>query len=390
MKKRIAILGSTGSIGKCLLNIIDKDIENFNIVLLTAHKNFKVLFNQAKKFNVKNLIISDLKTYNYVKKKIKSNKFKIYNNFDIFDEIFKDKIDYTMNSIVGLSGLNPTIKIIKHTKTIAIANKESIICAWNLIIKEFKKYNTSFIPVDSEHFSIWSSIGDKSSRIDKIYLTASGGPFYKLKFKQLNNVSINQALNHPTWKMGKKISIDSATMMNKVFELIEAKKIFGISYTNLKILIHPKSYVHSIIKFKNGLINIVAHETSMKIPIFNSIYFNTNRDLNNKSIDLFKLNYLNLFKVNNLNFPLVKIANKMPDRDSLFETVIVSANDYLVNLFLNKEIEYQEICNLLIKITNMKKFIKFKKLIPNSIYDIVKTKNFTIDEIKLYLKNVQN
>ena len=381
MKKRIAILGSTGSIGKCLLNIIDKDIENFNIVLLTAHKNFKVLFNQAKKFNVKNLIISDLKTYNYVKKKIKSNKFKIYNNFDIFDEIFKDKIDYTMNSIVGLSGLNPTIKIIKHTKTIAIANKESIICAWNLIIKEFKKYNTSFIPVDSEHFSIWSSIGDKSSRIDKIYLTASGGPFYKLKFKQLNNVSINQALNHPTWKMGKKISIDSATMMNKVFELIEAKKIFGISYTNLKILIHPKSYVHSIIKFKNGLINIVAHETSMKIPIFNSIYFNTNRDLNNKSIDLFKLNYLNLFKVNNLNFPLVKIANKMPDRDSLFETVIVSANDYLVNLFLNKKIKYIDIIKILLKISKMRIFIKFKKISPHNVSSILETKNYTVKTI---------
>ena len=378
MKRKVVILGSTGSIGKCLLDIIDKDKRNFQVILLTAHKNYKTLFKQAKKFNVKNLIISDLKTFNHVKKKIKSNRFKIYKNFNNFDEIFAGKVDYTMNSIVGLSGLNPTIKIIKHTKTIAIANKETIICAWNLIIKEFKKYNTSFIPVDSEHFSIWSSINNKSSRIEKIYLTASGGPFYKLKFKQLKNINISQALKHPTWKMGKKISIDSATMMNKVFELVEAKKIFGIQYSDLKILIHPKSYVHSIIKFKNGLIKIIAHDTSMKIPIFNSIYLNTNKDLNTHSIDLFKLNSLNLTNINSLNFPLIKIVNEMPNQDSLFETVIVSANDYLVNLFLNKKIKYIDIIKILLKISKMKVFNKFKKLNPNTVSSIFETKNITI------------
>ena len=378
MKRKVVILGSTGSIGKCLLDIIDKDKRNFQVILLTAHKNYKTLFKQAKKFNVKNLIISDLKTFNHVKKKIKSNRFKIYKNFNNFDEIFAGKVDYTMNSIVGLSGLNPTIKIIKHTKTIAIANKETIICAWNLIIKEFKKYNTSFIPVDSEHFSIWSSINNKSSRIEKIYLTASGGPFSKLKLEQLKNINISQALKHPTWKMGKKISIDSATMMNKVFELVEAKKIFGIQYSDLKILIHPKSYVHSIIKFKNGLIKIIAHDTSMKIPIFNSIYLNTNKDLNTHSIDLFKLNSLNLTNINSLNFPLIKIVNEMPNQDSLFETVIVSANDYLVNLFLNKKIKYIDIIKILLKISKMKVFNKFKKLNPNTVSSIFETKNITI------------
>lgn len=390
MKKKIVILGSTGSIGKCLLNIIDKDQKSFEVVLLSAHKNFKELFKQAKQFKVKNLIITDIKTYKYVLNKYKIKNFRIFNKFNVLDKILTKKVDYTMSSIVGLEGLYPTIKMIKYSKTIAIANKETIICAWNLIKVKLKKYKTNFIPVDSEHFSIWSSIKSLTSSVEKIYLTASGGPFYQKKFSNLKNIKIYQALNHPTWKMGKKITIDSATLMNKIFELIEAKKIFNLKFSNLDILVHPDSYVHAIIKQNNGLINIIAHDTSMTIPIFNSLYWNSDKTLKNNSINLKKLNSLNFSPVKKNNFPVITLIKSIPDKDSLFETVIVSVNDYLVNLFLNKKIQYTNISKLLIKILSMTKFTKFKKKDPKTITDIMQTRTFTLKEIKKISLNDYN
>jgi len=389
MKKNIAILGSTGSIGECLLKIVKSDLKSFNIVLLSANKNYKKLFVQAKKFKVKNVILTDKKTFEYVISNHKNNRIRIYNDFNHLDKIIKNKIDYTMNSIVGLDGLDPTLKIIKYSKTIAIANKETIICGWNLIKKNLDKYRSRFIPVDSEHFSIWSVINLKKNfnDIEKIYLTASGGPFSNRKFNSLKNIKISQALNHPTWKMGKKITIDSATLINKVFEIIEAKKIFNINLNTLGILIHPSSYVHALIKFKNGLINIVAHETSMTIPIFNSLYWQTEKFLKTNSINLSKLNYLNVSYPKKLNFPLVNLIKAIPKKDSLFETVLVSANDYLVNLFLDKKIYYIDIIKILLKICKMKKFTIYKKIAPNTILEIIDTRNYTINEIKKLLQN---
>jgi len=377
MKKKIAILGSTGSIGKCLLKIIEKDLKSFNVILLTANKNYRELFNQAKKFNVKNLIISDYESYCKAKTINKNNNFRIYNNFNKFSEIFKTKVDYSMSAIVGLPGLEPTINIIKYSKTIAIANKESIICGWNLIKKMINKHDVKFVPVDSEHFSIWSSINSKKIKIDKIYLTASGGPFYKRKFSDLENIKISQALKHPTWKMGKKISIDSATLINKIFEIIEASKIFDIELKKIKIILHPSSYVHALIKFSNGLINIIAHDTSMKVPIFNTIYWDEFKSLKTEKINFPKLNSLNFINADKINFPLLDLIKRLPIKDSLFETVIVSANDCLVKLFLDKKIKFTDISKILLKITNMIIFKNFKKKIPKKVSDIIKTKDFT-------------
>ena len=377
MKKKIAILGSTGSIGKCLLKIIEKDLKSFNVTLLTANKNYRELFNQAKKFKVKNLIISDYKSYCKAVTINKNKNFRIYNNFNKFSEIFKTKVDYSMSAIVGLPGLEPTINIIKYSKTIAIANKESIICGWNLIKKMINKHHVNFVPVDSEHFSIWSSINSKKIKIDKIYLTASGGPFYKRKFSDLENIKISEALKHPTWKMGKKISIDSATLINKIFEVIEASKIFDIELKKIKIILHPSSYVHALIKFSNGLINIIAHDTSMKVPIFNTIYWDEFKSLKTEKINFPKLNSLNFINADKINFPLLDLIKRLPIKDSLFETVIVSANDCLVKLFLDKKIRFTDISKILLKITNMIIFKNFKKRIPKKVSDIIKTKDFT-------------
>ena len=377
MKKKISILGSTGSIGKTLLDIISKDRKNFEIILLTADTNYKLLYKQALKFNVKNLIITNTQKYNLLKKINKKKDLNIYNNFKNLRKIFKDKADYSMSSIIGINGLEPTLNIIKYSKKIAIANKESIICGWNLINKELKKNKTQFIPVDSEHFSLWFGLQNlKINNIEKMYLTASGGPFYNISLNKFKSIKINQALKHPNWKMGRKISIDSATMINKVFEVIEARNIFNINYKKIKILIHPKSYVHAILKFNNGLTKIIAHDTTMRIPIFNSLYLNNNKKLNSNKININFFNNLNFKIIELKRFPMVKLLNFLPSKQSLFETVIVSANDTLVELFLNNKIKFVDIQKNLFKIINKKKFLKFKKMYPKNIRDIVKLNNY--------------
>ena len=371
MKKKIAILGSTGSIGKTLIEIIRKDKKNFKIVLLSADENYKELLKQAKLFNVRNLIITNKSSYKKIKDKKISNKIKIFNDFESFKKIFKKKIFYTMSSISGIEGLKPTIEMIKYTKNIAIANKEAIICGWNLIEKELKKNKTNFIPVDSEHFSIWYALkGLEKQIIDKIYLTASGGPFLNYPKKKFNTIKRRQAMNHPNWKMGKKISIDSATMMNKTFEVIEAKKIFNIPYKKLSIVIHPKSYVHAILKFKNGLTKIIVHDTNMKIPIFNSLY-STNKVINSRKLDLKILNNLNFQDIDLKRFPILKILDKLPEKSSLFETVIVSINDKLVKLFLNNRIKFTDISKKMNSMLELKEFKKYKNFKVNKIDDIM-------------------
>ena len=387
MKKKIAILGSTGSIGKTLLNIIKQDKKNFEIVLLSADGNYRELLKQAKFFKVKNLIITKKNSYNKIKKNKATKKLKIYNDFSDLSKIFKNKIYYTMSAISGVQGFKPTIEMIKHSKNIAIANKEAIICGWDLIKKELKKNKTNFIPVDSEHFSIWYALkGINKNLIEKIYLTASGGPFLKVPLKKLKNVKVNEAINHPNWKMGKKISIDSATMMNKVFEIIEAKKIFDISYKKISILIHPKSYIHAILKFKNGITKIVVHDTNMRIPIFNSLYSSENTIKSNE-INFDILNKLDLQKIDSKRFPIIKVINKLPERSSLFETILVLINDKLVDLFLNNKIKFTDISKKMNIILRLKEFKKFKMLKLKKINDVMNLNAVINKKINKLIKN---
>ena len=384
MKKKIILLGSTGSIGKSFLNILKKDANNFDILLLSVNKNIKELLKQLKVFKVRNIVVSDKKSFLRIKKILINKKINIYNNYNLIHKIFiKSEADYTLNAISGLDGLSPTLKTIKFTKKIAIANKESIICGWSLIKKELNKFKVKFIPVDSEHFSIWSLIHDaKNINVEKVFITASGGPFNKFPLNKFNKITIKQALKHPNWKMGKKISIDSATLMNKVFEIIEAKKIFNYRYNQLKILIHPDSYVHAIVKFNNGLTKILIHDTNMKIPIFNSFYTNYEKKIQTKELDFDLINKLNFTNVDIAKFPVVGILKKMPSTDSLFETVIVSANDKLVDLFLKKKITFNQISTILLKIIEMKEFTKFKRFKVKNIDEIVKLNNYVSLKIK--------
>ena len=387
MKKKIAILGSTGSIGKTLFNIIKKDKKNFEIVLLSADENYKELLKQAKFFKVKNLIITNENSYNKVKKNRFSKNINVYNNFNNFKKIFKKKVDYTMSSISGIQGLKPTIEIIKYTKKIAIANKEAIICGWDLIEIKLKKYKAEFIPVDSEHFSIWYALKNiEKNLIEKIYLTASGGPFLEKSLKKLNKVNIKQVTNHPNWKMGKKISTDSATMINKVFEVIEAKKIFKISYNKLAIIIHPKSYVHAMIKLKNGLTKIIVHDTNMKIPIFNSLY-SSKKIINSKKLNFKILNNLDFRDANTRKFPLIKVLKILPDNTSLFETILVSINDKFVELFLKNKIKFTDISKKMNKMLNSYSLRKYKKIKPKNVEEIIKMNTKIKNDVEYFIKN---
>ena len=289
-----------------------------------------------------------------------------------------------MSSITGLDGLRPTLNAIKFTKNILIANKEAIICGWNLIEKEMSKNKTKFIPVDSEHFSIWSLLKrNELTKIDKIFITASGGPFLNLPKKNFSKISIKSALKHPNWKMGKKITIDSATLMNKVFEIIEAKNIFKIPYKDLKILIHPKSYVHAIIKFSNGLSKLLIHDTSMKIPIANAInYKNLSKNIKFNELDINKLNNLDFSSPDYNKFPSLKILKLLPNKISLFETVLITANDEVVKLFLNKKIKFTKIVPLINTIIKSKTFNKYKKITPKKLDNITKLSDFVRLKIK--------
>ena len=372
MKKKIAILGSTGSIGKNTYNIIKKNKNDFEVILLTTNKNINTIYKQAKELNAKNILVSSKSHYHKLKKKIKKSKIKIHSDLDNLQNIIDKRIDYTMCAISGLNGLKPTIDSIKFSKTIAIANKESIICGWHLIKKELKKYKTNFIPIDSEHFSIWTLIkNQKIENIRKIYLTASGGPFLKRKNSSIVNVKPKYALKHPNWKMGKKISIDSATLMNKVFEVIEAKKIFDVDIEKFKIIIHPRSYIHAIVHFKNGLVKLLAHDTNMAVPIMNSLYMDNKLfDYNEGNIDFKLLNGLNFINPDIKKFPVIKILNKIKNKPSYFETILISINDALVEKYLKGLINYQSLNTMLVKLLKIPYFTRYYNSAPKNVIDI--------------------
>ena len=389
MNKEIVILGSTGSIGTTALTVIKK--QNFKVRLLTSDKNALKLLKQAISFKVKDVIIEDAAQYKKYKGLFNKNKIRIYLGLINLKKILKKKVNYCINSISGIDGLLPTLEVIPFTENILIANKESIICGWHLIKKKLIKYRANFIPIDSEHFSIWKLIkNENKSEINNIILTASGGPFLKKKIKEIKNINPRYALKHPNWKMGKKISIDSATMMNKVFEFIEAIKIFNLKKKNLKILIHPKSYVHAIVFFQGNLIKFLAHEPNMSIPIANALEIQNKKNYSLKKKNLLKLNKLYFEKPNIKKFPVLSILNSIPERISYFETILITINDTLVNKYLDSEINYISIQKNLINIIKRPYFKKYYKLKPKNIYDIKKmiilAKNYLNKNIIYYEK----
>ena len=371
MKMKIAILGSTGSIGQSTLDIIKRDKKNFNVVLLSANNNYKKLIRQAKKFNVKNVLIKNKSHYPKVKNLLKKTKTKVYSGDVSINKIISRKIDLTMSAIVGLAGLQPTVDAIKVSKTVALANKETIICGWHFLSKLKKKYKTEILPVDSEHFSIMELTKNVTDdEIEEIIITASGGPFLRVPRNKLNDIKPKQAINHPNWKMGKKISVDSANLMNKVFEVIEAYKFFGFKKKKYRIMIHPQSYVHSIICFKNGLIKMILYNADMKIPISNILYGRKNKFSNLSKIKSKVLNDMTFQEVDKKKFPSVKLIKKCFTSGFSTSIVVNASNEVLVGLFLKGKIGFLDIVKTINKIFKDKEFKKYAKTKARSIKSI--------------------
>ena len=374
MKKKVCILGSTGSIGKTTLEIISKNKKDFDVVLLSGNNNIKLLIIQAKKFKPKYIYSNNF----YFKEKLRD--FCKDNNINLIDDLIllkKIKFDITVAAISGISGLIPTINIIKFSKKVLIANKESIICGWKFIFKELKKYHCHFTPIDSEHFSIRNLIENKNIKTIKyIYLTASGGPFFEKKVN-LNNVTPAQAVKHPNWKMGKKISIDSANLMNKVLEVIEASLIFNLPINKFKIIIHPQSLIHAVIEFKNGLSSMLYHYNDMKIPIANSLYNNFYNHKNN-DFEFLSQNKLTFIKANSKRNPSLKILKFKNVLNQKGFILINALNEILVEKFLKNNITFTDITNKLLGILNtkiVKNYLKNHQI--RHINDVFKVYNFS-------------
>tara|TARA_B100001063_G_C16739578_1_gene543984 strand:- start:115 stop:1275 length:1161 start_codon:yes stop_codon:yes gene_type:complete len=385
MKKLISILGSTGSIGTTSLKIIDKKKNNFKPFLFSANKNYKLISYQIKKYQPNFFLIKDINIYQKIKKKFKKNKIKIINSLE--KSYIKKKSDITISAIPGIAGLEPTLHMIKLSKKVLLANKESIICGWNLIKKSSNKNNTKIIPIDSEHFSIYKLLENhKINEIEKIIITASGGPFLNYKQSELKKVKPKDAIKHPKWKMGKKISVDSSTMMNKILEIIEAQKLFDIPNEKLEIIIHPNSLVHAIVMFKNGLSKFLYHETSMIIPLANAIFekdLNINDFFKKKDNSLIKT--LSFEKIDENVFPIIKLKKRLNEFPST-SIIVNAANEILVDQFLKKNIPFLSIFRTITNILNDKNYKKYAIKSPLNIKQIYKidgwARKTTIKKIK--------
>ena len=390
MVNDIIILGSTGSIGNSVLDSI-KFQKNFKVKLLTTNKNSKKILNQAVKYDVKDVIIENEKEFKKSKEIFKKKKITLYLGIRNINKIIRKKVKYSINAISGINGLEPTLKIISKSENILIANKESIICGWHLINKKLIKYKTNFIPIDSEHYSIWELIKQENPKnVEKVILTASGGPFLNKPKNKIINIKPKYAIKHPNWKMGKKISIESSNLMNKIFEFIEAKKIFNLKNNQVSILIHPKSFIHAVVFLKGDLIKFLAHNPKMTIPISNALGIK-------KKSNIKKLkNYSKIFsslkfdEPNKDKFPLLTLLEILPEKASFFETILISLNDLLVQKYLNGSINYISIKSNLLKHIKSPYFKKYYKLKPKNIYDIKKismlTKNYLEKNIIKYEK----
>ena len=374
MKKKICILGSTGSIGKTTLEIISKNKKDFEVVLLSGHNNVKLLIAQAKKFKPKYIYFNNYHFKKNVKSFCSNNKIIFIDDLSFLKKV---KFDVTVSAISGISGFLPTIKIIKFSKKILIANKESIICGWKFILKELKKFHCHFMPIDSEHFSISNLIENKNvNSIKHIYLTASGGPFFGKKVN-LNKVTPSQAVRHPNWKMGKKISIDSANLMNKVLEVIEASLIFNLPISKFKIIIHPQSLIHAIVEFKNGLSSMLYHYNDMKIPITNSLYNNfcKYKNIDQKFLSQIKLTFFASNFKKNPSLKILKLKKVLNENGFI---LINTLNEILVQRFIEKKITFADITNKLqgiLKSNLVKNYLKNNQI--QHINDVFKVYNFS-------------
>lgn len=365
MTNKISILGSTGSIGSQALEVVDDlDIE---VCGLSANKNIDLLEKQIKIYKPKKVAVNDEESA-YILKQRLGNSVDIVCGIDGLIEVATmPQIDTVLTSVVGNIGLIPTLKAIQAKKNIALANKETLVTAGKLVMEEAKKYGVNIYPVDSEHSAIFQSLqGNQNNKIYKIHLTASGGPFRNKSFDDLKHATIEDALKHPNWSMGKKITIDSATMMNKGLEVIEAKWLFDVELDKINVIVHPQSIIHSMVEYEDGAIIAQLGQADMRIPIQYALTYPDRLENDFPRLDFFKMNKLEFekpdlekFKCLQLAYDAIKIGGTMP-------AVLNSANEMAVQLFLNQKI----------------KFLDIPRLIENAMSAYTVKYDYTLDDLK--------
>lgn len=345
--KNISIIGATGSIGTQTLDVIRNDSENLKLVCASANTNFEKMIEIVDEFKPEMVVMTDAYSYSKVLDYCKEKDIKtiVKCGYEALNEVASyEKCNIVVTSIVGMIGLIPTLKAIKSGKDIALANKETLVVGGEIVMKEAKKYGVKILPVDSEHGAIFQSLqGNKYEDINKILLTASGGPFRGKNMDELKNVKVQDALNHPKWKMGKKITIDSSTLMNKGLEVIEAHWLFNADYDAIQVLVHPQSIVHSMVEYKDGSVIAQLGPTDMRLPIQYALNYPERKKKVVKPLDFYTTPDLHFEKPDFNTFKCLKLAYEAGKAGGLMPTILNSANEYAVNLFLDGKIKFIEI-----------------------------------------------
>jgi len=379
--KKISILGSTGSIGINALSVIDNHLNNFIVVALSAHKNGKLLIEQAKKYQPEFVAVVDPDIANFVEDELRSTNIKILKGRQGLLELSSyDSVDLMLNALVGSSGMEPTINALQSGVDVALSNKESLVMAGSIINEIKNKSGAKIFPVDSEHSAIWQClVGESIKEVNKIILTGSGGPFRTLEIGQFNSITVDRALNHPNWEMGKKITIDSATMMNKGLEVIEAFWLFDISKDMIEIIIHPQSIIHSMVEFKDKSVKAQLGLPDMKIPIQYALTYPNHSNADWDELDLTGIESLTFEKPDFNKFPCMRLAFDALEQEGTAPALLNVVNEYSVYRFLNNEISFIEIPQLIERALDEHDFIK-----EPSIDDVLNIEIWAQEFVKSY------
>ena len=385
MKKQIAILGSTGSIGRQALEVIEAFPDMFEVHTITANNSAELLIEQAIKFVPDTVVIANEDLYETVSNALSDLPIKVYAGSEaIAEAVEAEPIDIVLTAMMGYSGLLPTIKAIKAGKKIALANKETLVVAGELITQLAIEYKAQIIPVDSEHSAIFQCLtGEEYNNIDKIILTASGGPFLRYSAEQLKYVTKADALKHPNWVMGAKITIDSASLMNKGFEMIEAKWLFGVTPQQVEVVVHPQSIVHSMVQFDDGAVKAQLGTPDMKLPIAYAFTFPKRFDFGGKKLSLSDYASMTFEKPDTERFPMLKFAYDAIDQGGNMPCILNAANEIAVAAFLEERIKFTDIPTLALSAMQKVDFIN------SPIYeDYVETDKITRIYTKELIKNL--
>lgn len=351
-RRHIAILGSTGSIGTQALDVIGQHPDCFEVELLTANNNSRLLIEQARRFDPSAVVICNPDLYEEVSAALDPLDIKVFTGIDSVCELMKDPaIDIVLTSMVGFSGLKPTIAALEAGKAIALANKETLVAAGSLIIPLARRTGAPILPVDSEHSAIFQCLQGEHARLEKILLTGSGGPFLHSTREQIASASREQALNHPRWKMGPKVTIDSASLMNKGLELIEARWLFGVDPDDIEVVIHPQSVIHSMVQFSDGCVMAQLSQPDMRLPIQYALSYPQRIDLNTRRLDFAQLGQLTFEKPDLERFPCLRLAYEVVRKGGNAPCAMNGANEIAVAAFLEGRIRFPEIPEVIADVT---------------------------------------